>query len=179
MYFSLWLEGASLLFKSNIFLFFSFQSIASLLFWGEAFLTPFIRLDPPVKYCKYLYTYPIMVLINCYLKSPTMLPKKVCIVKTMVFPVIMYRCESWTRKKTGCWRIGAFKLWCWRRLLGVPWTAKRSNQSTLKEINPEYSPEGLMLKLKLQYFGHLMQRADSLGKTLTLGKVEGKRRSGQ
>ena len=87
----------------------------------------------------------------------------------------MYRCESWTIKKAECLRIGAFKLWCWRRLLRVPWTARRSNQSILKEINPEYSPEGLMLKLNLQYFGHLMQRADSLGKTLTLGKVEGKK----
>ena len=97
----------------------------------------------------------------------------VCIVKVMVFPVVMYRCESWTIKKAESQRIEAFKLWCWRRLLRVPWTAGRSNQSTLKEINPEYSLEGLMLKLKLQYFGHLIQRADSLEKTLTLGKIEG------
>ena len=107
------------------------------------------------------------------------LPTKVCIVKAMVFPVVMYGCESWTMKKTECWRIDAFKLWCWRRLLRVPWTARRWNQSTLKEISPEYSLEGLMLKLKLQYCGHLMWRADSLEKTLMLGKTEGRRRRGQ
>ena len=100
---------------------------------------------------------------------------KVHIVKAMVFPVVMYRCESWTIKKGECQRTNAFKLWCWRRLLRVPWTA-RSNQSILKEINPEYSLEGLMLKLKLQHFGHMMQRADSLEKTLMLGKIESKRR---
>ena len=103
---------------------------------------------------------------------------KICIVKAMVFPVIMYGCESWTIKKAECQRIDAFKLWCWRRLIRVPWAARRSNQSILKEINPEYSLEGLMLKLKLQYFGHLMQRADLLEKTLMLGKVEGRRRRG-
>ena len=96
-------------------------------------------------------------------------------VKTMVFPVVMYGCESWTIKKAECQRIDAFELWCWKRLLRVPWTARRSNQSILKEISPEYSLEGLMLKLKLQYFGHLMQRADSLEKTLMLGKTEGRR----
>ena len=101
----------------------------------------------------------------------------VCIVKAMVFPVVMYGCESWTIKKAERQRIDAFELWCWRRLLRVPWIV-RSNQSILKEINPEYSLEGLMLKLKLQYFGHLMQRANSLGKTLILGKIEGKRRRG-
>ena len=93
----------------------------------------------------------------------------------MVFPVVMYGCESWTIKKAECWRIGAFKLWCWKRLLRVPWTARRSNQSILKEISPEYTLEGLMLKLKLQYFGHLMWRANSLEKTLMLGKIEGRR----
>ena len=97
----------------------------------------------------------------------------------MVFPVVMYGCESWTIKKAECQRIDAFELWCWRRCLRVPWTAGRSNQSILKEINPEYSLEGLMLKLKLQYFGHLIQRADSLEKTLMLGKIEGTRRWGQ
>ena len=97
----------------------------------------------------------------------------------MVFPVVMYGCESWTIKKAECWRIDAFELWCWRRLLRVPWSARRSNQSLLKEINPEYSLEGLMLKLKLQYFGHLMSRADSLEKTLMLGKIEGRRRRGR
>ena len=97
------------------------------------------------------------------------LPTKVCRVKTMVFPVVMYSCEIWTIKKTEHLRIDAFELWCWRRFLRVPWTARRSNQSILKEINPEYSLEGLMLKLKLQYFGHLKRRADSLEKTLMLG----------
>ena len=96
----------------------------------------------------------------------------------MVFPVVIYGCESWTKKKTGHWRIAAFELWCCRRLLRVPWTAKRSNQSILKEISPEYSLEGLMLKLKLQFLGHLMQRTDSLEKTLMLGKIEGGRRRG-
>ena len=100
----------------------------------------------------------------------------ISLVKAMVFPVVMCGCESWTIKKAGHRRIDTFELWCWRRLLRVPWTAKKSNQSILKEINPDYSLEGLMLKLKLQYFGHLMQRADSLEKTLMLGKTEGKRR---
>ena len=104
------------------------------------------------------------------------MPKKVCIVKAMFFPVVVYGYESWTIKKAECWRIDAFKLWCWRRLLRVPWTARRSNQSTLKDINPEYSLEGLMLKLKCQYFGHLLQRANSFEKTLMLGKIEGRRR---
>ena len=107
------------------------------------------------------------------------LPTKVYIVKAIVFPVIMYKCENWTMKKAEHWRIDAFELWCWRRLLRLPWTARRSNQSILKEISPEYSLEGQMLKLKLQYFGHLMQRADSLEKTLMLGKIEGRRKRGQ
>ena len=97
-------------------------------------------------------------------------------VKTMVFPVVMYGCDSWTIKKAEHQRIDAFEPWCWRRFLRVPWTARRSNQSILKEISPEYSLEGLMLKLKLQYFGHLMQRTDSLEKTLMLAKIEGRRR---
>ena len=105
--------------------------------------------------------------------------RKVCIVEAMVFPVVMYGCESWTIKKAEHQRIDAFELWCWRRLLGVPWTARRSNQSILKEISPEYSFEGLMLKLKLRYFGHLMQRADSFEKTQMLGKIEGRRRGWQ
>ena len=100
---------------------------------------------------------------------------KVCTVKAMVFPVVMYGYESWTMKNAECWRIDAFELWCWRRLLRVPWSKRRSSQSILKEISPEYSLEGLMLKLKLQYFGHLMWRADSLEKTLMLGKIEGRR----
>ena len=107
------------------------------------------------------------------------LPTKVCLVKVMVFPVAMYGCESWTIKKAEHPRIDAFELWCWRRLLRVPWTTRRPNQSILKEISPECSLEGLMLKLKLQTFGHLMQRADSLEKTLMLGKIEGRRRRGR
>ena len=103
---------------------------------------------------------------------------KVHLVKAMVFPVVMYECESWTIKKAECWRIDAFELWCWRRLLRVPWTARRSNQSILKEISPGCSLEGLILKLKPQYFGHLMRRADSFKKTLMLGKIEGRMRRG-
>ena len=106
-------------------------------------------------------------------------PTKVCLVKAIVFPVVMYGCESWPIKKAECQRIAAFELWCWRRLLRVPWTARRSNQSILKEISPECSLEGLMLKMKLQYFGHLMWRADSFEKTLMLGKIEGRRRRGR
>ena len=107
------------------------------------------------------------------------LPTKVCLVKAMVFPVVMYGCESWTVKKAECRRIDAFELRCWRRLLRVPWTARRSNQSLLKEISPGCSLEGMMLKLILQYFGHLMQRVDSLEKTLMLGMIGGRRRRGQ
>ena len=106
-------------------------------------------------------------------------PTKYCLVKAMVFRVVMYGCESWTIKKAEHWRIDAFELWCWRRLLRVPWIARRSNQSILKEISPEYSLEGLMLKLKCQYFGHLIWRTDSFGKTLMLGKIEGGRREQQ
>ena len=107
------------------------------------------------------------------------LPTKVHLVKAMVFPVVMYGCESWTVKKAECRRIDAFGLWCWRRLLRVPWTARRFNQSILKEISPGCSLEGMMLRLKLQYFGHLMQRVDSLEKTLTLGRIGGRRRRGR
>ena len=120
-----------------------------------------------------------MTNLDSILKSKNItLPTKVCLVKAMVFPVVMYGCESWTIKKAEGRRIDAFEQWCWRRLLRVPETARRSNQSILKEICPEYSLERLMLKLKLQYFGHLMQRADSLEKTLMLGKIEGGRRRG-
>ena len=121
-------------------------------------VAPFVVLGPT-----------ILILIFCIT-----VPTKVHLVKALVFPVVMYRCENWTKKKTEHRRIDVFKLWCWRRLLRVPWTARRSNQSILKEINPEYSQEGLMLKL--QSFGHLMQRADSLEKALMLGETEGKRR---
>ena len=106
------------------------------------------------------------------------MPTKVCLVKAMVFPVLMYGCESWTIKKVECQRIDAFELWCWRRLLRVPWTARRSNQSILKEISPKYSSEGLMVKLKLQYFCHLIWRASSLEKTLKLGTIEGRKKRG-
>ena len=118
-----------------------------------------------------------MTNLDSILKSRDItLPTKVCLVKAMVFPVVMYGCESWTINKDELRRIDAFELWCWRRLLRVPWTERRSNQSILKEISPEYSLEGLMLKLKLQYFGHLMGRIDSLEKTLMLGKIEGGRK---
>ena len=121
----------------------------------------------------------VMTNLGSMLKSRDItLPTKVRLVKAMVFPVVKYGCESWTLKKAERRRSDAFELWCWRRLLRVPWTAKRSNQSILKEISPEYSLEGLMLKLKLQYFDHLMRRTDSLEKTLMLGKIEGRRRRG-
>ena len=117
--------------------------------------------------------------LDSILKSrDIILPTNVHLVKAMVFPVGMYGCESWTIKKAEHWRMDAFELWCWRRLLRVPWTARRSNQSVLKEISPEYSLEGLMLKLKLQYFGHLMQTTNSVEETLMLGKIEGRRRRG-
>ena len=121
-----------------------------------------------------------MTNVDSILKSrDIILPAKICLVKAMVFPVVMYGCESWTIRKVECQRIDAFELWCWRRLLRVPWTARRSNQSTLKEISLEYSLEGLMLKLKLHNFGHLIRRTYSLGKTLMLGKIEGRRRGRQ
>ena len=120
-----------------------------------------------------------MTSLDSILKSRDItLPTKVHLVKAMVFPVVMYGCESWTIKKAECQRIDAFELWCWRRLLRVPWTARRFNQSILKEISPGCSLEGMMLKLKLQYFGYLMRRVDSLEKTLMLGKIEGRRRRG-
>ena len=121
-----------------------------------------------------------MTNVNSMLKSRDItLPTKAHLVKAMVFPVVMYGCKSWTIKKAERQRIHAFEVWCWRRLLRVPWTARRSNQSTLKEISPEYSLGGLMPKLKLQYFGHLMGRANSLEKTLMLGKIEDRRRRGR
>ena len=121
-----------------------------------------------------------MTNLDSILKSRDItLPTNAHLIKTMVFPVVMYGCESWTIKKDECWRIDTFELWFWRRLLRVPWTARRSNLSILKEIRPGCSLEGLMLKLKLQYFGHLMRRADSFEKTLMLGKIEGRRRRGR
>ena len=134
-----------------------------------------------MRFCPLLLGRKSMTNLDSILKSwDITLPTKVCLVKATVFPVVMYGCESWTVKKAECWRIDAFELWCWRRLLRVPWTAGRSNQLILKEISSEYSLEGLMLKLKLQYFDHLMQRTDSLEKkTLMLGNIEGRRRRRQ
>ena len=131
-----------------------------------------------IKRCLLLGRKAVTNLDNILKSRDITLPTKLCLVKGMVFPVVMYGCESWTIKKVECRRIDAFELWCWRRLLRVPWTARRSNQSILKDISPEYSLEGLMLKLKLQYFGHLIRRTDSLEKTLMLGKIEGRRRRG-
>ena len=120
-----------------------------------------------------------MTSLDSILKSRDItLPRKVCLVKAMVFPVVMYGCESWTIKKAECWRIDAFQLWCWRRLLRVSWTARKSNQSIIEEISPEYLLEGLMLKVNLDYLGHLMWTANSLEKTLMQGKIEGRRRRG-
>ena len=122
----------------------------------------------------------VMTRLDSILKTGDItLPTKVHLVKAVVFPVVMYECESWTIKQAECWRIDAFELWCWRRLLTVPWAGRRSNQSILNKIRPQYSLEGLMLKLKLQYFGHLMRRADSFEKTLMIGKIEDGRRRGQ
>ena len=126
-------------------------------------------------FSKFSYWSYILTNLDSILKRRDItLPTKVCLVKAMVFPVVMYGCESWTIKKAGCQRIDAFELWCWRRLLRVPWTARRSNQSILKEISPEYPLDELMLKLKLQSFGHLMWRTDLLEKTLMLGNIEGR-----
>ena len=122
----------------------------------------------------------VMINLDGILKSRDItLPTKVHLVNAMGFPMVMHGCESWTIKKAECWRIDIFELWCWKRLLRVIWTARRSNQSILNEISPEYSLEGLMMKLKLQYFGHLMRRTDSFEKTLMLGKMEGRRRRGR
>ena len=131
-------------------------------------------------FSKFSYWSYILTNLDSILKRRDItLPTKVCLVKAMVLPVVMYGCESWTVKKAGCQRIDAFELWCWTRFLRVPWTARRSNQSILKEINPEYSLEGLMLKLKLRYFVHLMQKADSLENFLVLWKIEGTRKRGR
>ena len=134
----------------------------------------------PWNYRRLLLGRKVMTNLDSIFKSRDVtLSTKVFLVKAMVFPVVMYGCESWTVKKAERWRIDAFELWCWRRLFRVPWTARRSNQSILKEVSPGCSLEGLMLKLKLQYFGHLMRRADSSEKTLMLGKIEGRSRRGQ
>ena len=142
-------------------------------------ITEYCDCNHEIKRCLLLGRKAMINLGNILKSRDITLLTKVHLVKAMVFPVVMYGCESWSNKKVECWRIDAFELWCWRRLLRVPWIARRSNQSILKEISPRYSLEALMLKLKLQYFGHLMSRTDSLEKTLMLGKIEGKRRRGQ
>ena len=154
------------------------QTVADFIFGGSK-ITADGDCSHEIKRCL-LLGMKVMTSLDSILKSRDItLPTKVCIVKAMVLPVVMYGCENWTIKKAEHRRIDAFELWCWRRLLRVPWTARRSKQSILKEISPECSLEGLMLKLKLQYFGHLMQRADSMEKTLMLGKIEGRRRRGR
>ena len=153
------------------------ETVADLIFLGSK-ITADGDCNHEIKRCLLLER-KVMTNLDSILKSRDItLSTKVHLVKAMVFPVVMYRCESWTIQKAERWRIDAFELWCWRRLLRVPWTAKRSNQSILKEISPGCSLEGLMLKLELQYFGHLMQRVDSLEKTLMLGGIGGKKRRG-
>ena len=148
--------------------------MADFIFWGSKIIADGDR-SHEVKRCLLLGR-KVMTNLDSILKSRGItLPAKFHLVKAMVFPGVMYGCESWTIKKAECQRIDAFELWCWRRLLRIPWTARRSNRSILKEISPEYSLEGLMLKLKLQYLGHLVRRTDSLEKTLMLGKIEGKK----
>ena len=151
------------------------QTVADFIFWGSK-ITANGDFSNEIKRCLFLGG-KVMTNLESMLKSRDItLSIKVHLVKAMVFPVVMYGCKSWTIKKAEYRRIDAFELWCWRRLLRVPWTARRSNQSILKEISPGCSLEGLMLKLKLQYFGHLMQRADSFEKSVMLGKIEGRRR---
>ena len=154
------------------------ETVADFTFWGSK-ITSDGDCSHEIKR-DFLLGRKVMTNLDSILKSRDItLPTKVHLVKAMVFPVVMFGCESWTIKKAECWRIDGFELWCWRRSLRVHWTARRSNQSILKEISPEYSLEGLMLKLKLQYFGHLMWRTDSSEKTLMLGKIEGRRKGGQ
>ena len=151
------------------------ETVRDFYFWGGSKLTAESDCSHEIK--KFLLLgRKFMTNLDSILKSRDFtLPEKVCLVKAMVFTVVMYGCESWTIKKAECQRIDVFELWCWRRLLRVPWTARRSNLSILKEISPEYSLEGLILNLKRHYFGHLMQSTDSLEKTMTLGDMEGQR----
>ena len=154
------------------------ETVADFIFWDSK-ITADANCSHEIKR-RLLLGRKVMTNLDSMLKSRDItLPTKVRLVKAMVFPVVMYGCESWTVKKAGCRRIDAFELWCWRRLLRVPWTARRSNQSILKEISPGCSLEGLMLKLELQYFGHLMRKIDSLEKTLMLGGIGVRRRRGQ
>ena len=153
------------------------ETVSDFIFWGSKITTDG-DCSHEIKRCLLLGR-KLMTNLDSILKSRDItLPTKVHLVKAMVFPVVLYGCESWTVKKVECWKIDAFELWCWRRLLRVPWTARRSNQSILKEISPGCKLEGLMLKLKLQYSGHLMRRVDSLEKTLMLGNIGGRRRRG-
>ena len=151
------------------------ETVTDFIFLGSK-ITVDADCNHEIKRCLLLERKAMTNLDSVFKSRDVTLPAKVCRVKAMVSPVAMYGCESWTTKKTECQRTDAFELWCWRRLLRVPWTARRSNQSVPKEINPEYSLERLMLKLKLQYSSHLMRRTSSLEKTLMLGKIEGKRR---
>ena len=154
------------------------ETVMDFIFWGSK-ITADGDCSHEIKRCLLLGR-KVMTNLDSILKSKDItLPTKVHLVKAMAFPVVMYGCESWTIKKVECRRIDAFELWCWRRLLRVPWTARRSNQSMLKEISPGSSLEGLMLKLKLQFFGPLIRRTDSLEKTVMLGKIEGRRRRGR
>ena len=153
------------------------ETVKDLISWGSN-ITPDGDCSHEIKRWLLLRRNAMTNLDSIFKSRDIPLPTKVQLVKAMVFPVVMYGCESWTINKAECQRIDAFELWCWRRLLRVPWTARSSNQSMVKEISPEYSLEELVLKLKLQYFGHLMQRTDSLEKTLMLGKIEGRKRRG-
>ena len=154
------------------------ETVSDFIF-GVSKMTADGDLSHEIKRCLLLGRKIMTNLDNIFKSRDITLPTKVCLVMAMVFPVVMYGCESWTMKKAEHWRIDAFELWCCRRLLRIPWTARRSNQSILKEISPGCSLEGLMLRLKLKYFGHLMWRADSLEKTLMLGRTQGRRRRGQ
>ena len=154
------------------------ETVSDFIFWGSK-ITADGDCSHEIKRHLLLERKTMTNLDSIFKRRDITLSTKVSLVKPMAFPVVMYGCESWTIKKAEYQRMDAFELWCWRRLLRAPWTARRSNQSILKEINPEYSLEGLMLKLKLQYFGHLMQRANSFEKTLMLGKIEGGRRRGR
>ena len=151
------------------------EAVKDFIFLGSK-ITADSDFNQEIKRCLLLGRKVMTNLDSIFKSRDVTLPTRVHLVKGIVFPVVMYGCESWTIKKVESQRIDAFELWCWRRLLRIPWTARRSNQSILKEINPEYSLEGLMLKLKLQYFGHLMQRTDSFEKILMLGKIEGEGR---
>ena len=154
------------------------ETVSDFIFLGSK-ITADVDCSQEIKRCLLLGRTVMTNLDSIFKSRDITLPKKVRLVKAMVFPVVMYGCESWTVKKAECRRIDAFKLWCWKRLLRVPWTARRSNQSILKEISPGCSLEGMMLKLKPQYFGHLMQRVDSLEMTLMLGGIGGRRRRGR